>query len=792
MTASFSRVRLAAFSLALAVSLSCDKGGGENTKTPAGDDSSPHHPAHKHGEVANDSFVADLHAQPAPNTEGLLRSTHAKSSFDVNAPATVLITTRWGHGSGVVIDPKGLVITNYHVVEAGETEDFGIEVGVTTAKINPDGSADPDKKLRARALKVDPARDLALLQIDGLKGTLPSAPLAPAERPRAGRKVSAIGNAGVGFGWAVKHCHINAIGTLESAASAIFRKEAEALPPEKREEMAKAIAKAAKKAGLQIQTDCTVLPGDSGGPLIDEETHEIVGLNAAIRTSTSGAKSLGSVSFHIHIKEIHDFLADAPKAPTSFVPDPWEVGGHQAAIDDTNNDGEIDSMRVGGHCGSEHMSCHGIFIDMDQDSFRNVAKLPELQEIYDKHSFDAEWVIFQRARLPRGGEVGDHLGPLLDVLIYFDANNDGTFDGLVVRDGEAQANRGYRLVKNGVQRDPSLDDIDTNPQRVFEKAADKENFLHFKAAFEEGTTAIQAERSVPVEVTLSDHTADGKPDTVRIQTRLDERLGIDVDQDALPKLEGKALEKALAAGEIDFELMAVTTSPYRLWYDRDNDGRLDFVLEGSTPERGFALGASTIDAEGKLVPAPGHVGRRLLRPGVYTDTPTREAMEKLLTAAFPEEHATVDDGISSFPSLRVGPLFESRPYPGTDRAAVAVVDGGRAMVFVDLDKDSFKGKDADKLVMHAIRDGTFDAEFVFMFDGAQSWSYYDANNDGKFEEIWVGVAPAAHQPRHKYKIGETVTREDPPAKVTMFEPSVFKKGRLRKTFKQLRSEIVDF
>ena len=34
------------------------------------------------------------------------------------------------------------MLTNYHVVESGETKDFGIEVGVTTAKINADGSAD--------------------------------------------------------------------------------------------------------------------------------------------------------------------------------------------------------------------------------------------------------------------------------------------------------------------------------------------------------------------------------------------------------------------------------------------------------------------------------------------------------------------------------------------------------------------------------------------------------------------------------------------------------------------------
>lgn len=781
--------------LASALSLSCDKSGSDGgTKSPdSGGSDAPHHEAHKHGELANESFVADFHAQPAPNTEGLLRSTHVKeNSFDVNAPATVLVTTRWGHGSGVVVDPKGLVITNYHVIEAGETEDFGIEVGITTAKINKDGSADPDKRLRAHALKIDPARDLALLQIDGLDGPLPSAPLAAADRPRAGARVSAIGNAGVGFGWAVKHCNINAIGTLESAAQAIFQKDAEALPADKREEMAKAVAEAAKKAGLQIQTDCTVLPGDSGGPLIDEETHEIVGLNMAIRTSTEGIRSLGSVAFHIHVKEIHDFMKDIPTEPMPFVPDPWEMGGHQAAIDDTNKDGEIDSLRVGGHCGSQHMNCHGIFIDMDQDSFREVRKLPELQEVYDERSFDAEWALFMRARYPRGGEVGDHLGPLQDVLVFFDGDNDGKFDGVVVRDGELRKNRGYRFAGKKLERDESLDDIDTNPQRVFTNEADRDNFVHFKTAYEEGTHTTQAERSVPVEVMLSDHTGDGKPDTVRIETRLDERMAIDVDQDGLPNVEGEALEAALAAGEIDFELVAVTTSPYRLWYDRDNDGRLDFMVEGSAPERGFALDASTIDAEGKLAKAPEHIGRRLLRPALYTDAATGKAMEKLLAKAYPKEHATLDDGITSFPSTKVGPLFETRAYEGTDRAAVAVLDGGRAMVMVDLDKNTFKGKKAKKSVVEVVGANEFDAEFVFIFDGAVSWAYYDTNNDGTFDEVWVGLAPNAHKPRHRFKIGDEVVREDPEAEVTMFETSMFKNKRLRQSFKKLRGEIVDF
>jgi len=436
-----------------------------------------HHEDHVHGELANSSVVSDMHAQPAPNTAGLLKSTHAKTnSYDDSASATVLVTTRWGHGSGVIVDPKGLVLTNYHVVESGETEDFGIEVGITTAKINKDGSADPDLKLRARALEIDPKRDLALLQIIDPGKALPAAPLAAADRPRAGHEVSAIGNAGVGFGWAVKHCHINAIGTMESAAMSIFQAEADALPPELREKMAVAVRKAALEAGTQIQTDCSVLPGDSGGPLIDEQTHELVGLNAAIRTSTSGSKSLGSVSFHVHIKEIRDFLDKASRKTGHFVPDPWELAGHQADIHDTNKDGEVDSLRVGGSCGSQHMMCHGIFVDMDQDSFREVSKLPPLQEIYEKRSFDPEWAMFARARYPRGGQVGDHLGPLTDMLLYFDTDNDGAFDGLLVRDSEAKEIRGYRIADGVAKRDKGLDGVE-DPRHLFKAAEDRERVV---------------------------------------------------------------------------------------------------------------------------------------------------------------------------------------------------------------------------------------------------------------------------------------------------------------------------
>ncbi len=750
---------------------------------------------HKHGELANSSFVSDMHAAPAPNTSGLLKSTHTTTSaYDVNAPATVLVTTRWGHGSGVIVDPKGLVLTNYHVIESGETEDFGIEVGVTTAKINRDGSADPDRRFRARALKIDISRDLALLQIIDPGGPMPTAPLAPADLPRAGRPVSAIGNAGVGFGWAVKHCHINAIGTMESAAMAIFAEQAEALPAEQREQLAEAARRAALDAGKQIQTDCTVLPGDSGGPLLDEETHALVGLNAAIRTSTSGTNTLGSVSFHVHIAEIHDFLGEVPAAPQQFVPDPWELAGHQAAIDDTTKDGEFDSLRVGGHCGAQHMMCHGIFIDMDQDSFRGVDDLPELQEVYDDRSFDPEWVIFARARFPRGGQASDHLAPVTDLLVYFDGDNDGKLDGLVVQDAEAKKTRGYRLQGAQVSRDESLDDIDTDPQQVFADQADRENFVRFKAAVEEGTHATQAERSAAVEVMLDDLSGDGQAETVRVQTRLDERVVLDVDQDSLPDLDGMVLEAALADGKVDAELVAVSAAPYRVWYDRDNDGRLDLMLEGASAEAGFVLDAAEIDPQGQRTAAPQHVGRRLLRPALFSDPAIAQATETLLQGAFPEAHADLDDGSSTFPSPQVGAVFEAQAYDDTKRGAVAVVEEGRVMILLDLDRDSWKSKaNKGRSLQELLRDGAYDAEFVFIFDGALGWSYFDLDNDGDWDEIWVSAAPNAETPRHRYLIGETVERQEPAAGVTMFEAKAFKgRKRLVKAFRAVRGKVVDF
>src|SRR6185295_632937 len=55
------------------------------------------------------------------------------------APATVVIRTNRGMGTGVVIDPKGYILTNYHVIADGRQQDFVVTVTVTFGDLTPTG-----------------------------------------------------------------------------------------------------------------------------------------------------------------------------------------------------------------------------------------------------------------------------------------------------------------------------------------------------------------------------------------------------------------------------------------------------------------------------------------------------------------------------------------------------------------------------------------------------------------------------------------------------------------------------
>jgi S1-C subfamily serine protease len=150
---------------------------------------------------------------------------------------------RGGTGSGVVVAPDGLILTNSHVAGAGSTASTSARIEVTT----PEG-----QHLTARLVGDDPDTDLALLRIVE-PVTLPAASLGDSKRLKRGQLVIAIGNP-LGFESTVTTGVVSALGRLIDDV---------------------------------IQTDAALNPGNSGGPLVSSHG-EVVGVNTAVIMGAQG------------------------------------------------------------------------------------------------------------------------------------------------------------------------------------------------------------------------------------------------------------------------------------------------------------------------------------------------------------------------------------------------------------------------------------------------------------------------------------------------------------------------
>jgi len=157
------------------------------------------------------------------------------------------IPPRQGVGSGVVIDPTGIILTNNHVVE--DADEVLIEF--------TDG-----RQFKASDIKTDEQTDLAVVWIDADE-PLPAATLGDSDQLEIGDWVIAVGNP------------FELDGTVSAG---IISGKGRAL-------------RAGKRTNF-LQTDAAINPGNSGGPLVNLDG-EVVGINTAIASNSGGYQGVG-------------------------------------------------------------------------------------------------------------------------------------------------------------------------------------------------------------------------------------------------------------------------------------------------------------------------------------------------------------------------------------------------------------------------------------------------------------------------------------------------------------------
>jgi serine protease Do len=155
-------------------------------------------------------------------------------------------------GSGVIVDGKGYIVTNRHVVEKADR----IRVKLQG---EPDGAPGHDAKL----VGMDQETDLAVIKID-VDHSLPAAKIGNSDSMQVGDWVLAIGSP---------------FGLQETVTAGIVSAKGRNIVPN-------------RQFQSFIQTDAAINPGNSGGPLVNM-AGEVIGINTAILTETSSYAGVG-------------------------------------------------------------------------------------------------------------------------------------------------------------------------------------------------------------------------------------------------------------------------------------------------------------------------------------------------------------------------------------------------------------------------------------------------------------------------------------------------------------------
>jgi len=209
-----------------------------------------------------------------------------KEIYQKAGPGVVFIfaskgSSKGSGGTGSIITPEGLVITNAHLFTQKESSKLlsNISVFLKPDRVTGDHKADLSKGYRGEILAYDLPLDLALIKIVNPDRTFQTVPLANSETIDIGEQVYAIGHPEQGGLWSL----------TTGVISARWK----------------------NYGGVQgkdlFQTDASINRGNSGGPLLDDQA-AMIGINSMIARKAADGLTITDVNFSIRTKVAIDWL----------------------------------------------------------------------------------------------------------------------------------------------------------------------------------------------------------------------------------------------------------------------------------------------------------------------------------------------------------------------------------------------------------------------------------------------------------------------------------------------------
>src|SRR5271169_7027230 len=191
-----------------------------------------------------------------------------------------------GAGSGFLIDPRGYILTNYHVIQ--EAQSIEVVLGDQT-------------RYPAKVIGADQRNDVALIKVDPKGKSLVALTLGDSSALQVGQKVLAIGNP-FGFQSTLTTGVVSALGRTVQTSQTTYIDEA-------------------------IQTDAAINRGNSGGPLINSRG-EVIGINSAIYTPSGTTAGIGfAIPVNTAKRIAHDLMTEGRVRQAFLGAQTLSVGG---------------------------------------------------------------------------------------------------------------------------------------------------------------------------------------------------------------------------------------------------------------------------------------------------------------------------------------------------------------------------------------------------------------------------------------------------------------------------------